>query len=280
MRVLTFRRIYGACMDSSTRWTTCAVAIMALTAACASHRAAENGAAEPDLELVEGRPYTMNEVYPLAAENDLRFDATATIDSADPAVIHAEVTITNARNARRRIGFDRGCDDVRLRLYASPERTSAPVWDSAKRARPDLTGRMVVCAGTGGMQLESLEVLHLANRIPLAPGTGERPRPETCLIFPHRIQRGTDPLHISVDHHDPALVAAEGRAFFREREREHSLQHRPGRFETLRRCSQEITRAMAEGRLLRRLRTFPQSHERYRRAQGDFAGAYGAILIV
>jgi len=140
-------------MDSSTRWTTCAVAIMALTAACASHRAAENGAAEPDLELVEGRPYTMNEVYPLAAENDLRFDATATIDSADPAVIHAEVTITNARNARRRIGFDRGCDDVRLRLYASPERTSAPVWDSAKRARPDLTGRMVVCAGTGGMQL-------------------------------------------------------------------------------------------------------------------------------
>lgn len=91
-----------------------------------------------ELELVEGREYTTDEVYPRAAVNDLRFDARATIDPAYPAVIHAEITITNARNARRSIGFECGCDDVRLRLYASPERTSPPVWDSANRIPREL----------------------------------------------------------------------------------------------------------------------------------------------
>jgi hypothetical protein len=129
------------------RRTTCAVVVMALVAACASHRAEENGAAEP--ELIEGRTYTMDEVYPRAAESDLRFDARATIDPADSAVIHVEVTITNARHARRRIEFGNGCDGVRLRLYASPERTRPPVWDSLGRARADLAGGLpVVCMGT------------------------------------------------------------------------------------------------------------------------------------
>jgi hypothetical protein len=90
---------------------------------------------------------------PTAAESDLRFDAKATIDPADPAVIHAEVTIINGRNARRRISYRCGCDDVRLRLYTLPERSGAPVWDSASRARPDLAGRPVICAGTIGMAL-------------------------------------------------------------------------------------------------------------------------------
>jgi len=141
-------------MENGIQLMTCGVVISALAAACASHRAAETGATEPELKLVEGKEYTINEVYPVATESDLRFDATATIHHAEPAVIHAKVTITNTRKARRRISFGRGCDDVRLRLYASPERTGAPVWDSASRARPDLAGgRIVACADTIGMQL-------------------------------------------------------------------------------------------------------------------------------
>jgi hypothetical protein len=130
---------------------TCVVVIVALATACASHRAEENGA---DLELIPGRTYTTDEVFPRAAESDLRFEARTTIDPADHAMLHVEVTIANARNARRRIEFQCGCDDVRLRLYASPERTGEPVWDSANRARPDLVdGLPVVCMGTGGVAM-------------------------------------------------------------------------------------------------------------------------------
>jgi len=131
------------------RRTACGI-VMALAVACAAPQAEERAA--PDIELIEGKTYTTDEVWPVAAAGDLRFDAMATVDPGDSALIHVRVTITTRATARRRIEFQNGCENVRLRLYASPERTGTPAWDSETRDRPDQgTGLPLFCAGTGAM---------------------------------------------------------------------------------------------------------------------------------
>ena len=67
------------------RRTACGI-VMALAVACAAPQAEERAA--PDIELIEGKTYTTDEVWPVAAAGDLRFDAMATVDPGDSALIH------------------------------------------------------------------------------------------------------------------------------------------------------------------------------------------------
>jgi hypothetical protein len=103
-----------------------ASAAVALVAVLATLRAA--GQVDDPVAIARG----MNTASPARAE-DLRFAAVATVGTTHPALIHAKLTIANRTSEWRRVGFGacRGRSSLQLRLHRSPERSDAPVWDSA-----------------------------------------------------------------------------------------------------------------------------------------------------